>query len=218
MVVAARNEADRIGATLDALRRAFPDAGVWVADDGSSDGTGDIARARGARVVGRRDAIGKGGNVSAAAHAALEGADGGRVVLLCDGDLGESADRLPALTAAVGVDCDLAVAVFARRVGGGVGAAVAFARWAIERRCGFRPTAPISGQRAMRAEVLRAVLPLARGYGAELGMTIDAVRAGYRVREIELHLSHRATGRTPSGFLHRARQLRDFVRAERDRR
>ena len=38
-------------------------------------------------------------------------------------------------------------------------------------------------------------------------MTIDAVRAGYRVREVELDLEHRATGRSLGGFLHRGRQL-----------
>jgi hypothetical protein len=42
-------------------------------------------------------------------------------------------------------------------------------------------------------------------------MTIDAVRAGFRVREVELPLAHRATGRTLRGFLHRGRQLLDFV-------
>jgi glucosyl-3-phosphoglycerate synthase len=45
----------------------------------------------------------------------------------------------------------------------------------------------------------------------EIGMTVDVVRAGYRVREYELDLEHRATGRSLSGFLHRAGQLRDFV-------
>jgi len=43
-------------------------------------------------------------------------------------------------------------------------------------------------------------------------MTIDAVRAGSRVAEVELDLVHRATGRTPAGFAHRGRQLVDFVR------
>ena len=74
-------------------------------------------------------------------------------------------------------------------------------------------TAPISGQRALRARALRAVLPFAHGFGMELGMTIDAARAGYRVVEVELQLSHRASGRTPAGFSHRARQLADFARA-----
>jgi hypothetical protein len=44
-------------------------------------------------------------------------------------------------------------------------------------------------------------------------MTIDVVRGGYRLREYELDLEHRATGRSLSGFAHRARQLADFARA-----
>jgi hypothetical protein len=64
----------------------------------------------------------------------------------------------------------------------------------------------------MRVEVLRATLPFAPSYGMEIGMTVDAVRAGYRLREYELDLEHRATGRNLAGFLHRARQLRDFAR------
>jgi len=47
----------------------------------------------------------------------------------------------------------------------------------------------------------------------EVGITIDAVRHGHRVVEIELDLAHRASGRTLSGFAHRARQLVDFARA-----
>ena len=96
--------------------------------------------------------------------------------------------------------------------------ALRFARLAIRHLCGFDAKAPISGQRAMRTEVLWATLPFARGYGMEVGMTVDAVRAGYRVGEYELDLSHRATGRTLGGFLHRGRQLRDFSRAYRARR
>src|SRR5919198_767015 len=90
--------------------------------------------------------------------------------------------------------------------------ALRFARWVIERRSGYRARAAISGQRAMRAEVLRAVLPFAPGYGMETAMTIDAIRAGFAVREIVLDLQHRPTGRTVAGFAHRARQLVDFVR------
>jgi hypothetical protein len=47
----------------------------------------------------------------------------------------------------------------------------------------------------------------------EVAMTIDAVRAGLRVSELELDLSHRASGLEPAGFAHRARQLVDIVRA-----
>lgn len=218
VVVAARNEADRVGETVAALRGAFPGAPVWVADDASTDGTAEAAMAAGARVVSRGRPHGKGGNVTAAAEAALSEDPAPGLFLLCDADLGGSAATLTALVAAVEAgECDLAVAAFGRRVGGGFGVALGFARWAIRRLCGFQAEAPISGQRALRVEALRAALPFARGYGMEIGMTVDAVRAGYRVREYELDLSHRATGRDFAGFLHRAHQLLDFTRAYRAR-
>lgn len=217
-IVAAHNEADRIGETVKALREALPSAVVWVADDASSDGTAEVALSAGARVVSRGRPHGKGGNVSAVAEAALSEGEPPALVLLCDGDLGGSAAQLAPLVAAVEAgECDLAVAAFGTRVGGGFGLALGFARWAIRRLCGFDAKAPISGQRAMRVEVLRAVLPFARGYGMELGMTVDVVRAGYQVSEYELDLSHRATGRSFRGFLHRGKQLADFVAAYRAR-
>lgn len=219
VIVAARNEADLIADTLVALRCALPTAALWVADDASTDGTAEAAMAAGAQVVSRRRPHGKGANATAAAEAALSVAPPPELVLLCDGDLGASAARLGPLVEAVERgECDLAVAAFSRRVGGGFGVALGFARWAVRRLCGFEAAAPISGQRAMRADVLRAVLPFAAGYGMEIGMTVDAVRAGYRLGEYELDLAHRATGRTLGGFAHRAVQLRDFGRAYLSRR
>jgi hypothetical protein len=44
-------------------------------------------------------------------------------------------------------------------------------------------------------------------------MTIDVARAGLTVCEVELDLAHRPTGRDPSGFLHRGRQLVDVLLA-----
>ena len=220
-IVAARNEGDRISATLRSLRAASPGIGLWVADDASSDDTRTEAMAAGATVIGRNRpdaALGKGGNMTAAATAALEGLDPRTTVLLCDGDLSDTAGRLvPLLETVEAGECDLAVAAFERRVGGGLGLAKGYARDAIRRLCGLETTAPISGQRAMSAEVLADVLPFAPRYGMEIGMTVDAVRAGYRVQEIELDLAHRSTGKTLRGFIHRGRQLRDFTAVYRDR-
>jgi glycosyltransferase involved in cell wall biosynthesis len=218
-IVAARNEAESVAATLAALARALPGVELWLADDASGDGTGERAMVAGAKVVSRRRPHGKGANVTAAAEAMLSDGAEPEVVLLCDADLGDSAATLVRLVEAVEAgECDLAVGAFANRVGGGFGVALGFARWAIRRLCGAEPAAPISGQRAMPAAVLRETLPLAAGYGMEIGMTVDAVRAGYRLREYELDLEHRATGRTLGGFAHRAAQLRDFSRAYLSRR
>jgi glycosyltransferase involved in cell wall biosynthesis len=213
-VVAARNEADRIEATIAALKTAMPGVTIIVADDASDDGTGRLALAAGAEVVSRGKPHGKGANMTAACEAALTECDPDAVVLLCDGDLGQSAARLLPLVEAVESNgCDLAIASFSVKVGGGVGAAKGFARWAIRRASGFEAREPISGQRAMRAVTLRALLPFAPRYGMETGMTIDAVRIGSRVLEVDLDLSHRATGKTFGGFMHRGRQLRDIAGA-----
>jgi glycosyltransferase involved in cell wall biosynthesis len=214
VIVAARNEADRIAATLAALREALPGAGLWVADDASTDGTAERAMAAGAQVVSRGRPHGKGANVTAAAQAALSVEPPPSLLLLCDGDLAASAGRLgPLIEAVAAGECDVAVAAFSRRLGGGFGVAIGFARAAIRGLCGLRVEAPISGQRALSVEALSAALPFAGGYGMELGMTVDLARAGFVLREYELDLEHRATGRSLSGFLHRGRQLADFVRA-----
>src|ERR1700754_799993 len=166
VVVAAHEEAERIAATVAALRGAFPGAAIWVGDDASRDGTAERAMTAGAQVVRRGRCPRQGGNVTAAREAALSAEPAPRLVLLCDGDLGESAARLGPLVAAVEAgECDLAVAVFARRVGGGFGVALGFAHWAIRRLCGAETMAPISGQRALRVETLRACLPFADGFG-----------------------------------------------------
>jgi glycosyltransferase involved in cell wall biosynthesis len=219
VIVAARDEEDRITATLDGLRQAFPGARVVVADDRSRDATSVLAAQAGAELssggtLGHGHGRGKGGAMTAAARLVLEGMTPPvrATFVLCDGDLGASAAKLGSLAEAVeSSECDLAVASFARREGGGFGIAVGFARWAIRNLTGLTLTAPISGQRAMHGDLLLRVLPFAPGFGMETAMTVDAVRAGARVEEIELDLEHRATGRTARGFLHRARQLRDFA-------
>ena len=220
IIVTAHEEADRLPDTLAALAAGFPDAEVIVADDGSTDGTAQVAADAGARVVRSERSIGKGGAATLAARTVLSRAlePDPPVFVLCDGDLADSAARLTPLADAVREGrCDLAVGVFARRVGGGVGAAVGFARRALKRLTGLELQAPISGQRAMRGEVLAAVTPFAPRFGMEIGMTTDAHRAGFRIVEVPLDLEHRATGRSLSGFAHRARQLADFVAVTLDR-
>jgi glucosyl-3-phosphoglycerate synthase len=217
-IVAARNEADRVAAALDSLRAALPDARLILADDASRDATRERAMAHGAWVISRGRPHGKGANVGAAAEAAVGEFEDDATVLLCDADLGATAGELVALVEAVEAGrCDLAAASFAGPPRGGIGIVIGYARRAVERLTGGRSDAPLSGQRAMRVSTLRRLLPFAAGWGLEVGMTIDAIRAGLRIEEIELPLGHRVTGRTPAGFLHRAGQLRDIRKAVRER-
>lgn len=214
VIVTAHDEADRLGETLAALGDAFPGARVIVADDGSADDTSAVAAAGGAEVVRSERSIGKGGAATLAARRVLNRAlePAPPVFVLVDGDLAGSARQLPALADAVRAGrCDLAVAVFASRVGGGFGLAIGFAHKAIRKLTGLDLQAPISGQRALSGPAFATVVPFAPRFGMEIGMTVDAARAGFRIEEIPLELAHRATGRTLRGFLHRGRQLADFL-------
>ena len=49
--IPALNEEENLAAVLDELRRALPDADLLVVDDGSTDGTADVAREHGAEVL-----------------------------------------------------------------------------------------------------------------------------------------------------------------------
>jgi Glycosyl transferase family 2 len=199
--VAARDEEAAIAHTVDALRRAFPEAEIVVADDGSSDGTAAAAEAAGARVV-RLPRRGKG---QALTLAELEAPPG--PLLLADADLSGDPSALAR------TEADLAVAAFARRVGGGFGLAKLVARGLVRALGGVELREPLSGQRALSEVAREAVFPLAPGFGVEVRMTIDAARAGLEIEEVELDLGHRTTGRDLRGFAHRGRQLADALLA-----
>ena len=201
VLVAARDEERSIGTTVAALRSAFAEAEVLVADDGSRDATADAAERAGARVV-RLPRLGKGQALTLAEREAGPGP-----LLLCDADLEGELGPL------VEDGADLAIAAFRERQGGGLGIAKRAARELIRLCSGYEAREPLSGQRALSPAARAACFPLAPGFGCEVRMTIDAVRAGLRVEELELPLRHRATGRDLGGFLHRGRQLLDAVLA-----
>jgi glycosyltransferase involved in cell wall biosynthesis len=208
-VIAARNEAKHVASTVGAVRPLVDE--VVVVDDGSHDATAADALGAGAKVLRKPGHVGKGGAVEGALGRLAE-AD---LYLLADADLGGTAAELrPLLEEIAHGRSDLAIGIFPPLAGGGFGLVKRMAATAIQRLCGFRAREPLSGQRAISAACLAAVRPLADGFGLETAMTIDAVRAGFRVVELSIPgLSHRPTGRGIRGFRHRGRQGWDIVRA-----
>jgi len=209
-LIAARDEEATIGRTVQAISRSGP-AEIVVVDDGSSDGTAAEALAAGATVLRIPGGIGKGGAMEGALRR-LPPAD---VWLFADADLGGSAEGLRAVVDVIKEGrADLAVALLPPQGGGGLGIVRRASAAAIRWLSGFEAQQPLSGQRAITADCLAAVRPLAGGFGVETAMTIDAVRAGFRVVEVPVAgLTHRATGRTLKGFGHRGRQGAQIARA-----
>lgn len=206
-VVPALDEERRIAATVRALSALDDVRAVVVVDDGSTDGTVRAARAAGARVVSHGRNRGKAAAMTTGALAA-----GDALLLFADADLEDSAAALGALVPPVrSGEADLSIAVLPpqRRRGGGHGFVVGLARDGVEALTGVAPDQPLSGQRCLTPEAFAAALPLASGWGVEVGMTIDLLRQGYAVTHVPCELHHRVTGRDWRGQLHRARQYRD---------
>ena len=220
MVIPARDEADRIQATVTAALGIPNVALAIVVDDGSKDGTAAAARQAGAVVTRHARNRGKGAamETGAAAVALLdqrEQRDRPRHLLFLDADLAGTAALAGPLTDPVLAGrADMTIAVFATTVKlGGHGLVVGLSGAGIRRATGWRPAQPLNGQRCLTRAAFAAARPLARGWGVETAMTIDLLRQGLRVVEVEVELAHRATGTGMRAQLHRAHQLTDVARA-----
>lgn len=208
IVIPAYNEADTIEATVRAALSIPEVDEVLVVDDHSGDGTAEAARAAGARVFSLPRNSGKGAALNYGIRQAI-----GEVVVLLDADLGVSAAQARKLVLPIlAGEADVSIARFPRaRRKGGFGLVKGLARNGIRYFTGLEMQSPISGQRALRREALEKLVPLAGGYGVEVGMTVDAARFGYRLIEVPVEMTHKETGRDVRGFLHRGRQFRDIA-------
>lgn len=220
VVVPARDEAERIGATVRSALLLPGIRHVVVVDDGSLDATGRLAAEAGAVVVRHPRSRGKGTamETGAARVAALDVGSGlpPSALLFVDADLGESAAATAPLAGPVlAGDADMTIAVLPPQStpGGGHGFVVRLARAGIRRATGWTSAQPLSGMRCLTREAFDAARPLAPGWGVETGLTIDLLTAGYRLTEVPCDLHHRVTGTDFRGQLHRAGQYRDVARA-----
>jgi hypothetical protein len=250
VVIPAKNEAERIEATIASAREIPGVDLVVVVDDGSTDATSAVAMGADALVVRHKTNRGKAAAMATGAQmvAIQEGAeraDGGedfseelhaeprspghtgplpaiddrdpvpRALLFLDADMGDSAVAAQPLVEAVLTEgVDMAIALLPPQQGAsGMGVVVRTSRRGILRATGWEATQPLSGTRCITRETWDACQPLSPGWGVETSLSIDALTAGFWVKEIPADLHHRATGNDLRGRLHRAAQLRDVLRA-----
>ncbi|MGO4596992.1 glycosyltransferase family 2 protein [Terrabacter sp. 2RAF25] len=221
VVIPAKDESERITETIRGVRTIPGVATVVVVDDGSSDGTASIAAREGAEVVrharnhGKADAMMSGlGRVNGLRRVGRLDAD--TAVLFVDADLEASAGAVRELVAPVSRgEADLTIANLPAQRGsaGGHGLVVGLARRGIEELTGWSPNQPLSGMRCLSPAAVEAATPFARGWGVEVGMTVDVLDAGLRVVEVPCDLQHRVTGTDWRSQVHRAAQYRDVALA-----
>ena len=219
-VIAARNEADRIAATVAAAAGLAGVGLVVVVDDGSSDATAAVAQQAGAAVMRHPRNRGKGAAMETGAEAVRlvdqrEHRERPRHLLFLDADLSGTAGQAgPLMDPVTAGTADMTIAVFAATVKlGGHGLVVGLSGAGIRRATGWQPRQPLNGQRCLTRAAFEAARPLAHGWGVETALTIDLLRQGLRITEVEVELAHRATGTGLRAQLHRAHQLTDVARA-----
>ena len=225
MVIPAKNEAERIGPTVSAARTLPGVDLLFVVDDGSTDRTAGVATDAGARVLRHRRNKGKGAAMQTGAEVVRlieqdEARDGlvrdPRHLLFLDGDLGATAKGgAPLVEPVLEGSADMTIALFpaTRMRLGGHGFVVRLARDGVRRTTGWEPEQPLNGQRCLTRAAFDAAGPLASGFGVETGLTIDVLREGFRVVEVEVPMEHRATGTDMRAHMHRTHQFVDVARA-----
>ncbi|SFW63698.1 Glycosyl transferase family 2 [Amycolatopsis australiensis] len=202
---------DEAGALPGVLAGLPPGYRAIVVDNGSADGSPEVAAALGAKVVHepRR-------GYGAAVHTGLEAATAD-IVCFADADGSLDLGDLPRLVGAVEQGADLAVG---RRVPTGPGV------WPWHARAGNVVLAlllrgrglPVRDIAPLRAANRRALLGLGvadRAFGYPLELLIKAQRAGWRVREFDVRYGARAKGtksKVSGSVRGTLRAVRDFGR------
>lgn len=208
VLIPAYNESGRIADTLQAVRQIAEDGHIEeiiVVDDGSTDDTSAKAEHAGADIVFRQENRGKGAALQTAYDLSH-----GKVILLLDADIGcSAAEAVRLIKPALSGAAEMTIATFPviPGKGGGMGFVVRLARWGIRALTGQTMEAPLSGQRAVRREVIESIGGFADGWGAEIALTVNALRGGFRVLEVPTTMTHRVTGRKAGDIRHRLAQF-----------
>jgi dolichol-phosphate mannosyltransferase len=213
VVIPTYNESENIDRVLRRVRGALPDATVLVVDDGSPDGTGDIAEKVGTGIgnielLRRTEKSGLGSAYRAGFRWGLD--RGFDVCIEMDADLSHDPDALPDLVAPLGKGFELVIG--SRYVPGG-----SIPNWAWHRRLlsrggnvyastllGLGVTDSTSGFRAYSASVLNRIALdniRAEGYGFQIEMTYQAKRAGAPIVEVPIRFVDRTEGESKMSMI-----------------
>ena len=208
MIIPAYNEEVKIKDTLESIKGIEEINEIIVVDDGSTDKTTKIASEVNSEkiVVLKLDKNrGKGYALNYGLKIAMKNAD---IIGFLDADLGSSSNDVKKLIDPILNDeADVVIAKFPpAKKKGGLGFVKGLAKDSVFEMTGVELDATLSGQRLFKKEVLEKFKEIPFGYGVEVGMTIDILKHGYKIKEVLVNMTHSETGRDLKGFIHRGKQ------------
>lgn len=208
IIIPAYNEENRIKNTLESIVGIEDINEIVVVDDGSSDDTYKVAseiKNEKLKVFKLDKNRGKGYALNYGLKISMKNAD---IIGFLDGDLGESASEIQKLiTPILQENVDVTIAKFPpAKKKGGLGFVKGLAKQSVFEMTGVELDATLSGQRIFKKEVLEKFDEIPFGYGVEVGMTIDILKYGYKIKEVLVNMTHNETGRDLKGFIHRGKQ------------
>ena len=217
IIIPAYNEEDKIKDTLESIKSIETLNQIIVVDVGSSDKTTEKAsqvQSEKIKVFTLDKNKGKGFALNYGLKIAMENAD---IIGFLDGDLGSSSSEVEKLiTPIINNEADVIIAKFPpAKKKGGLGFVKGLAKQSVLDMTGEELDATLSGQRLFKKEVLQQFEEIPFGYGVEVGMTIDILKKGYKIKEVLVNMTHSETGRDLKGFIHRVKQyyhIKKFLR------
>ncbi len=210
--IPAYNEEKRIRNTIEATLSIPSVNRVIVINDCSQDKTASEALIAGATLITLPKRTGKGGALMAGLIENLND----EIIVFLDADLQQSAEQASLLIDAINSgEAELAIAKFPKPAKkSGFGKVKQLALDAISQVApDFDCQSPLSGQRAIHPDCIHKILPLADGFGVEVVMTIKALEAGLKVKEIPTTMTHNQSKNDLHGILHRYKQYKDLKAA-----
>jgi len=189
VVIPAKNESRSVPALIEKLLALPGLKEIIVVDDGSTDGTGDIAEKLGARVIRHPYSKGNGAAIKSGARAAT-----GDILLFMDADGQHSPDDVHRLLNKLDLGFDMVVG--ARQSGSqasvGRGFANKFYNWLASYMTGQKVEDLTSGFRAVRrVKFLQFLSLLPNGFSYPTTSTMAFFRAGYSVCYEPIHAAQR---------------------------
>lgn len=208
IIIPAYNEENKIKDTLENIKNIETINEIIVVDDGSKDDTTGLAKSvqsEKIKVFKLEKNKGKGFALNYGLDIAMKNAN---IIGFLDGDLGSSSSEVDKLINPVLNDeADVVIAKFPpAKKKGGLGFVKGLAKESVLDMTGVELDATLSGQRIFKKEVLEKFDEIPFGYGVEVGMTIDILKHGYKIKEVLVNMTHSETGRDLKGFIHRGKQ------------